>query len=165
MFNISFIINSLILDKKSFSIFARKFHNPMKRLFSTRYTDNAISISMLVLRVALGMMMMVSHGYPKLMTFAQKSGSFPDPFHIGHMPSMAMAIFAEFFCSVLLMLGLLTRFACIPLIVTMCVALFVSHNGEIFGAGEKAAVFLVGFIAILFVGPGKVSLDKVISGK
>lgn len=137
----------------------------MKKLLSIRYTDNAISFSMLVLRVALGLMMMVAHGYPKLIGFAEKSARFSDPFHIGSTTSLALAVFAEFFCAVFIILGLFTRLSCIPLIVTMCVALFYSNNGNIFGGGEKAALFLAGFIAILFAGPGKVSLDKVIGGK
>ena len=137
----------------------------MKRLLSIRYTDNAITFSMLVLRVALGLMMMVSHGYPKLIGFTGMSSRFADPFHLGSTASLSLAIFAEFFCAVFLILGLFTRFACIPLIITMCVALFNAHNGEIFGDGEKATLFLAGFIAILFAGPGKASLDKVLGGK
>lgn len=137
----------------------------MKRLLSVRYTDNAVSFSMLLLRVALGLMMLVSHGYPKLISFSTLAPKFADPFHLGSTVSLTMAIFAEVFCSVLVILGLLTRLACIPLIVTMCVALFIANHGNIFGGGEKAALFLVGFIVLLFIGPGKASLDKAIWGK
>lgn len=136
----------------------------MKKLFSIRYTDNGISLSMLILRVSLGLMM-IPHGYNKLIRFAAKSSSFVDPFHIGNSTSMALAIFAEFFCAVFIILGLFTRLACIPLIIAMGVALFYSHGGQIFTEGEKAGLYLAGFIAILFAGPGKVSLDKLISGK
>jgi len=44
----------------------------------------------------------------------------------------------------------------------MGVALFKSHNGEIFGEGEKAALFFIGYMAILLGGPGKISVDKLI---
>jgi len=137
----------------------------MKRLLSIRYTDNAVSFAMLLLRVGLGLMMMVPHGYPKLVGFAEKAARFSDPFGIGSTASLAMAVFAEFFCAVFIILGLFTRLSTIPLIVSMSVALFYAHNGSIFGDGEKAALFLVGFLVILFVGPGKVSLDKVLGGK
>lgn len=75
---------------------------------------------------------------------------------------MSLTIFAEFFCAGLIMIGLMTRLATIPLIIAMSVALFYSHNGEMFGEGEKAALFLAGYIALLFAGPGKLSADKLI---
>ncbi len=105
---------------------------------------------------------MIPHGYGKLISFASRSSTFADPFHIGHPTSMALVIFAEFFCAVFVLLGLFTRLACIPLIVTMSVAVFHAHNGAIFGKGELPALFLAGYIALLFTGPGKISMDKLI---
>ncbi len=133
----------------------------MKKLFSTKYSTQSVTISLLLLRLALGALM-IPHGYQKLVNFASRSSGFSDPFHIGGPASMSLAIFAEFFCAVLLVLGLMTRFACIPLIVAMSVALFHAHNGEIFGNGEKAALYLAGFIVLLLMGPGKISVDKLI---
>lgn len=133
----------------------------MKKLFSTRFSDTSASIALLVLRIGLGVMM-IPHGYNKLVNFASKSATFADPFHIGSSTTLILVIFAEFFCASLLVLGLLTRFACIPLIATMSVALFHSHNGQIFGAGEKAGLYLAGFIALVLMGPGKISTDRLI---
>jgi putative oxidoreductase len=59
-------------------------------------------------------------------------------------------------------LGLFTRLACIPLIIAMAVALFYAHKGDFFGAGEKATLYLFGYLALLFTGPGKISMDKLI---
>jgi putative oxidoreductase len=133
----------------------------MKKLFNTRYSDNAVSFALLVLRLAAGGLM-IPHGYKKLMNFAAKSSSFTDPFHIGGPASMGLTIFAEFFCAVFIVLGLMTRLATIPLIIAMSVALFIAHKGEIFGDGEHAALYLAGYIALLFTGPGKISMDKLI---
>lgn len=134
----------------------------MKRLFSIKYTDNGISFATFLLRLALGGLM-IPHGYGKLITFASKSSSFADPFHIGHSTSMALVIFAEFFCAVFILLGLFTRLACIPLIVAMGVALFYAHKGQFFGQGETATLYLLGYLALLFTGPGKISMDKFIA--
>jgi len=133
----------------------------MKKLFSTKYTDSNITFSLLMLRLSMGGLM-IPHGYKKLMNFAAKSSTFADPFHIGGPLSMSLTIFAEFFCAGLILIGLMTRLATIPLIIAMSVALFYSHNGEMFGEGEKAALFLAGYIAILFAGPGKICADKLI---
>lgn len=133
----------------------------MKKLFSTKYSDRSISLSLLLLRLAVGGLM-IPHGYKKLMNFANKSSGFTDPFGIGGPASMSLVIFAEFFCAGLIVLGLLTRLASIPLIIAMSVALFISHNGQVFGEGEKAALFLAGYLILLFAGPGKISADKLI---
>lgn len=133
----------------------------MKKLFSTKYSDTSVSLALLVLRISMGALM-VPHGYDKLMKFATFSAKFPDPFHIGTTASMALTVFAEFFCAVFIILGLLTRLASIPLIIAMAVAVFYAHHGQIFGDGEHAALYLAGYIAILLAGPGKYSLDKLI---
>ena len=133
----------------------------MKKLFSIKYSDNGIAFATFVLRLALGGLM-IPHGYSKLINFAAKSSTFTDPFHIGHPASMALVIFAEFFCATFIVLGVFTRMACIPLIIEMGVAVFISHKGDFFGQGETASLFLFGYIALLFTGPGKISLDKFI---
>ena len=133
----------------------------MKKLFSSKYSDNLISFALLVLRLAMGGLM-IPHGFQKLTSFAAKSSSFPDPFHIGPTLTMALVIFAEFYCAVFIVVGFMTRLACIPLVIGMSVALFYSHQGKVFGEGETATLFLSGFIALLFAGPGKFSMDRLI---
>ena len=135
----------------------------MKKLFSTSTSDNAFSFAVLVLRLGAGSLMMINHGLDKLMHFAQKAPRFADPFHIGSTTSLSMVVFAEFFCSVFIILGLFTRLACIPLIIAMSVALFIANKGDFFGAGESAGLFLTCFVALLFTGPGKVSLDRFVA--
>lgn len=81
---------------------------------------------------------------------------------LGSTISLALVVFAEFFCALFIILGLFTRLAAIPLIVTMCVALFKAHDGQFFGKGEVAALYLAGFLVLLIVGPGKASVDGMI---
>jgi putative oxidoreductase len=106
--------------------------------------------------------MLVAHGNVKLQHFGKFSAGFADPFHIGSVTSLSLDIFAEFFCSCLIILGLFTRLACIPLIIAMTVALVYAHHGDIFGMGERAGLFLTGYISLLFLGPGKISIDGLI---
>lgn len=135
----------------------------MKRLFSIRTSDSALSIAALLLRVGAGALMLVNHGLDKLMHFAEKSGRFADPFGIGSTTSLSLTVFAEFFCAAFIILGLFTRLAAVPLVIAMSVALFYAHKGQLFGDGESAALFLTAFLAILLLGPGKASLDRFIS--
>lgn len=130
----------------------------MKKLLSTKYTASAFNIAMLILRVGLGGLML-PHGYDKLVHFATYKKDFMNFLGMGNTLSLALLIFAEFFCSLFLLVGLFSRLIVIPLIFAMSVALFKAHNGEIFGDGEHAALFITGFLVILLVGPGKISAD------
>lgn len=133
----------------------------MKKLLSTKYSTGAFNAALLVLRLGTGLLMM-NHGYDKLVHFGSMHNKFMNFMGIGTSLSLALVIFAEFFCSIFIVLGLFTRLATIPLIIVMCVALFKAHNAEVFGKGELAALYLAAYFTILLVGPGKVSVDGMI---
>jgi putative oxidoreductase len=142
----------------------------MKKLFSWKYSDTSLNLSLLIFRLALGGLM-IPNGYGKLKNFGKmiedgKKGlpmGWKDPLHMmGPEVSLSLLIFAEFFCACLIVAGLMTRLATIPLIIAMSVAVFVAHHGRIFGDGSAAAIFLFGFLALLLSGPGKISMDKLI---
>ncbi|MBO9620013.1 MAG: DoxX family protein [Niabella sp.] len=130
---------------------------------SAKYKDVNVSVALLLLRVTSGSAMALNHGLKKLTGFNQIAArGFADPFHIGTKLSLGLATFAEFFCALLVVAGLLTRLATLPLIIAMFVALFHAHGGDFFGQGESAGIYLVIFLVILIIGPGKYSMDKAI---
>ncbi len=131
----------------------------MKKLLSTKYSAGAFSTAVFLLRITVGASML-NHGYSKLIHFADMQLKFMNFLGLGSTVSLSMVIFAEFFCSVFLILGLFTRLATIPLIITMGVALWKAHHFEVFGDGEKAVLYLGAYITLLLVGPGKASLDS-----
>jgi putative oxidoreductase len=104
----------------------------------------------------------MSHGYSKLVQFAEMKGKFMNFMGLGSTVSLSLVIFSEFFCAIFIIIGLFTRLVVIPPIISSSVALFVAHNGEIFGDGEKAALYVVCFIVILLCGPGRASVDGMI---
>lgn len=133
------------------------------KLLSSKYSDTSFSLGILLLRLFAGSAMAFSHGYKKLTGFNEiLAKGFPDPFHVGTKISLGLTVFAEFFCAILIIIGLLSRLATIPLIIAMSVALFIAHKGQFFGEGEMAGLFLVIFITLLLTGPGKYSADKLI---
>jgi putative oxidoreductase len=131
----------------------------MKKLLSTKYSAGAFNTAMLLLRVGLGVLMMM-HGYNKLVHFTDKQHTFMNFMGIGSTMSLALVVFAEFFCSLFLILGLFTRLATIPLIIATLVMIFKAHKGDILGEGEHAALYLTGYLVLLLVGPGKISVDN-----
>jgi putative oxidoreductase len=119
---------------------------------------------LLLLRAGAGALML-THGWPKLVGFGAKMSTFPDPLGVGVVPTLVVAVFAEFFCSLLLIVGLYTRIASLPLVLTMMVAAFIEHAGDTFGEKEKALLFGVMFLAIACAGPGRFSIDHVFRKK
>jgi len=107
--------------------------------------------------------MLIQHGAGKLTAFETMASGFPDPLGLGHITSYVLVVGAEFFASVLLMAGLLTRFAALMLAVNMSVAFFVVHKSALTGehSGELAFIYLAGFATLLLAGSGRISLDKV----
>jgi len=121
---------------------------------------------LLVIRLALGTLMLVAHGWPKLATFAEKSTTFPDPLGVGSSVSLSLAIFGETVCAALVAIGLFARPAALTAAITMAVAFFAAHGGKFMGPGngELAFVYMIGFAAIAIAGAGKLSVDGLLDG-
>jgi putative oxidoreductase len=127
--------------------------------FSTRgWTDGAL----LVLRASLGSSLFLRHGLEKLTGYAQMAAHFPDPLHIGARASLAFALLSDAICSVLVVLGLATRFAALIICINLGVAFGLVHHFSLHApnSGELAYVYLAGFLAILVAGGGRYSLDS-----
>jgi putative oxidoreductase len=136
----------------------------MKKFFSTAYSDSAFNVAALALRVIFGFILCYFYGLEKLKNFSHLETVFPDPFHISHRISLALVILAEFLCSILLVLGFLTRFAALVLVIEFAVAEFLVHKGHVAmmngGLHEQAWLYLGAFFAILMIGPGRISVDS-----
>ena len=104
--------------------------------------------------------LMLPHGYSKLMQFFSGDEiQFADPIGIGATGSLALAVFSEFICSVLIILGLGTRLAAIPLVITMLVAVFIVHAADGMSHQELPLLYLFSYVLLMLTGSGKYSLD------
>ncbi|MEI6805715.1 MAG: DoxX family protein [Myxococcaceae bacterium] len=122
-------------------------------------------LAKLLLRLSFGLSFALAHGLPKLMSFAEKSPDFADPFSIGPVLSMALVVFGEFFCGILVAFGALTRFAAIPPAIIMATAFFKIHAGQPWENKEAAALYGIAFICIGLLGAGKFSFDYLVFKK
>jgi len=132
------------------------------QLLSTKYSQLSFNLTMLLLRATFGFLMIPKHGYAKLVNFSERKADFMDFMGLGSTLSLSLAVFAEFFCSIFLILGLCTRLATIPLIITTLVIMSV-HDWVLLGEHEVVVAFLSAYVAILLLGPGKYSLDALIT--
>jgi putative oxidoreductase len=147
---------------KEFTLLNLKKTFRMRKLISTSYSSSAFNLALLVLRVGSGILML-NHGYDKLLKFKEYAPNFMHFLGMNGHISLSFVIFAEFFCSIFIILGLFTRFACIPLLISTSIAVGKAHNFDLFGEGEHAALFFLVFLTILFVGSGKISVDGMIN--
>jgi len=135
------------------------------------------STGLLILRLGVGGFM-ASHGVGKLRLLL--AGSFDvlgDPIGLGPVPSLVLVTMSELLCALLVVVGLGTRFAAVPVVFSMGVAAFVAHANDplsaetaalAFFAGtsktwfskEPALLFLIPFLALAFTGAGALSVDE-----
>ncbi len=125
-----------------------------------KYKDTGL----LVIRVGLGLMFM-THGYPKLMggpAFWTGVGSAMDHVGVHFFPAFwgLMAALVETFGGFLLIIGLAFRPACLLLAFTMLIAAFKHHAEGGWLSGSHAIELGIVFVGLLFIGPGKISVDK-----
>lgn len=121
-------------------------------------------VGLLILRIGFGAQMMLGHGLGKLQGYSAGAATFPDPLGVGNQLSMTLAVFAEFFCSALLILGLATRLALTQLIATMAVAFFIVHAKDPMKVKELALVYLIAYVGMFIAGPGRLSVDAWLIG-
>ena len=117
------------------------------------------SLGLLLLRVSVGGMMLLGHGWGKLTSFVERSSSFPDPLGVGSPLSMALATGAEAFCALAVILGFATRWAAMPLMVTMAVAALIIHGDDPWAKKELAVLYFFPFATLFLTGGGRYSLD------
>ncbi|HDZ04807.1 hypothetical protein LCGC14_0198140 [marine sediment metagenome] len=104
--------------------------------------------------------MMLTHGLPKFQKLISGDFQFADPIGIGETPSLFLAVIGEFVCPILVIIGFKTRLSAIPTAITMAIAAFLIHGADDFGTKEKAVFYLVSFVTISLLGPGKFGVDR-----
>ncbi|MGE8528956.1 DoxX family protein [Chryseobacterium rhizosphaerae] len=131
------------------------------------YTDSNSSsilkdIILFAVRVFVGFAML-SHGFPKLQMLLEGGKiEFFDFMGLGPQISLILTVFAEFVCSILLILGLFTRISLGFLIFTMAIAGFFIHGADSFEKRELSLIYLSVYLLLMAFGAGKFSVDHMI---
>jgi len=134
----------------------------MKKIFTTDTKSLNNDLALLVGRIAIALLML-THGLPKMqMLFSGDNIQFPAVFGMSAGLSLALTVFAEVFCSILILIGFGTRLASVPLIITMLVAVFSIHATEVFAKKELAVLYLAVYVVLAIAGSGKYSIDHLL---
>jgi putative oxidoreductase len=120
-------------------------------------------LGLLVLRLVCGTSLFLKHGTEKLFHFSAMAAHFPDPIHLGHIPSLIIAMIADGICMPLLVLGLFTRWAALFSFCNLLVAWAFVHHFQFLGRGgdhgELIVVYMGAMLALALAGPGRYSID------
>ncbi|MCD0456209.1 DoxX family protein [Chryseobacterium sp. LC2016-27] len=129
---------------------------------NTKANPIIFDIVLFLVRLFIGFAM-ISHGFPKLQTLIDGGEiQFYNFLGLGPEISLGLTVFAEFVCSIFLILGLFTRVAAGFLIFTMAIAAFVVHGADGFDKRELSLLYLSIYLIIISFGAGRFSIDGMI---
>ncbi|OLL29251.1 LysR family transcriptional regulator [Burkholderia sp. SRS-W-2-2016] len=122
----------------------------MKRIDAT-----AADFALLFLRVSASLLVLIVHGLPKLLHVHAQLSAIEDPLHLGAAFTLGFAIFAEVVCPLLMIAGVFTRLAALPILVVCVVALALVHPDWSIEQGQFAWMLLILFGTVAIGGAGR----------
>ncbi|AZF52787.1 DoxX family protein [Pseudomonas sp. R4-34-07] len=117
-------------------------------------------VGLLFLRVSGALFLLWVHGLPKLLNYSDQLKLIEDPFHLGAPTTLLLAIFAEVLCPLLIIAGVWTRLACLPILAVLVIALLVVHPEWTLFEGQFGWLLMIIFTSILIAGPGSLRLGQ-----
>ena len=122
------------------------------------------NITLLITRIVFSGFMLL-HGIPKLLKLFSANPSFSNPIGIGDVPTLILAVISEVIAPIFIIIGYKTKIFTFFPMVTMIIAAFIVHlNDPLIGNKcdnkELPILYLVGFLIIFLMGPGKYSINK-----
>jgi putative oxidoreductase len=136
----------------------------ISKFFLVTPHNKRVDLGLFVLRLGISLLM-IPHGWSKLQRLNTNPGDFYNFLGLSSEFSLLLIVIAEFFCSILLILGAGTRLILIPLMIGMLVVVGMVHHGDPFSEKEHALLFLVPYLTLFITGPGKYSIDYILFGK
>src|SRR5260370_40275594 len=124
-------------------------------------------VALLFLRVTASVLVLFVHGLPKAIHYASQLDAIEDPLHFGKTLTLGFAIFAEAVCPPLMIAGIATRLAVLPIMLVSAIALGLVHREWTLDQGQFAWMLLImcGTIAIGGAGPYRIALRPHASGQ
>jgi putative oxidoreductase len=135
----------------------------VKRILLMGSIPRKVDCGLLTLRLIAAIPLFLKHGTEKLFRFHSMMGHFPNPLHIGVVPSLLFATLSDGICTLLIIIGLATRWAALVCFINIFVALVFVHHFAIFGPqgdhGELMLLYLAAMAMLILGGAGKYSVD------
>ncbi len=148
------------------------YNSPLVNCFIKLSGYTYSNLARLFMRLFVGVMLL-QFGIRHLVNFSVLSATFPTVLHLSPTASLIIMIVIELVCSLLIMIGFMTRLSAIPPICAMVAAeYYILHDMVPFlpaygldstDPGYLPIMFIGIYLYLLIAGPGKISLDYFIS--
>jgi uncharacterized membrane protein YphA (DoxX/SURF4 family) len=139
----------------------------LPKLFHVNNDSPAADVALLAIRILVGLTLFNFSGVPKLLHLSTQG----DPLHLGALalPAMIYAAFALGICTLLVFLGVATRYAAFFATISLAATgIFIDHFFTLnyLDPGhnshpEAVWLFFSFYLALVFTGPGRYSLDRI----
>lgn len=119
-----------------------------------------LNLGLFLLRIFPSALLIIGHGWPKMMQFSTLQHQFPNPIGLGSTVSLILTIIVEVFCPLLVILGVATRINAGFVALLMLIAAFIVHGNDPWNNKEMAIMYALPFLILTLTGPGSYSIDQ-----
>lgn len=116
-------------------------------------------LGLLFARLTGSLLLLHVHGIPKIVHYQQELQHIDDPLGMGRGLTLLCALFAEVLCPLLIVAGLFTRLAALPVVFLLAVSMFLVHPDWSIAEGQFGWLLVIVFGTIALSGAGRYSLD------
>jgi len=129
------------------------------RLTNIHPSAAGFNISLFVFRILVSVELMMAHGLKKVGIGIAQAEQIPNPLCLPENLNRLFAISANLFFPVLVILGLFTRIAVLPILAVTLTGYFVVHWHDSLLEKDTPFIYSVIYLFLLVIGPGKYSAD------
>ncbi|AYZ35064.1 DoxX family protein [Chryseobacterium indologenes] len=137
----------------------------IQTITNTNLEGKLIHIALLIFRIALSLELIFAHGLKKLGIGVVEAEKVPNPLNLPEAFNSLFADSANLFFPVFVILGFLTRAAVLPILAVTLTGYFVLHWNDALLIKDTPFMYSLCYLFLLFVGPGKYSIDHYIIKK
>ena len=141
------------------------------RILNAKFVPSSPDAGLLALRIGAGLVLFLRHGWEKVSPLSLTNPQFPNPLHIGSNISWVIAMLSDGIFSLLIVLGVGTRWLSLYCFMNIFVAWSLVHHFVFFGKtpagehGELTVLYFAALIALMIAGPGRYSIDAQLADK
>jgi putative oxidoreductase len=128
-------------------------------------SSNSFHLVMLFFRVIVSVQLIVVHGLKKIGVSVAEAELIPNPLHLPEKINQYFAISSNLVFPILIILGLLTRLAILPVLAVTLTGYFIVHWSDPLLTKDIPFMYSLIFLLLFFLGPGKYSIDYFINKK
>lgn len=135
------------------------------RFLNAKFAPTSADAGLLLLRIGTGLILFMRHGWEKVSQMTLVNPKFPDLLGLGHNGTWVLAMLSDGVFSLLLVIGVGTRWIALYSFVEIFIAWAMVHHFSFLGKspaadhGELIALYLSAFLALMVAGAGRYSVD------